>query len=146
MAPVTESAEYLTYCSHSAKEIVNMPIEYSFDPEAGIVSIVCSQNLTVDERIQSVDRVIDDPDLPELASVLIDVRKVKNAPTYNEIILIGLLIERLLVRFERRLSIVNSITTSHVTSSHLVSILVDKKYGEVRVFKSEDEARNWLKS
>src|SRR5581483_6472731 len=122
-----------------------MALEYSYDAQARLVRIVGRGAVSVDDRIHLVGRLLDDPDLPTPAAVLIEVSGVTNAPTAEEVHVIAMLIERLQSRFRGRVAIVN-VTVGHVTLSHLVSFSVGDGDGQARVFASEAEAREWLRS
>lgn len=120
-----------------------MALECSYDAAAGIVRIVGRGAVSVDDRVQFIRRVLADPDLPAVAAVLVDVSGVSNAPTPDEVRVIGRLAERVQARFRGRVAILN-VTVGHVTISHLVALSADDGHGSVRVFTSADEARGWL--
>lgn len=122
-----------------------MAIEYFYDPQKLLISIVCRGVISIDDRIYFVRRLFDDPNLPEQASILINVNEVTNAPTKEEIGMIGLLIEKLLSRFCGRVALVNSMI-DHVLCSHFVLFNVVKGHSKTRVFASRSEARDWIES
>ena len=63
-----------------------MTIEYPCDPQTRLISITCSGDITMDDRIHIVDHLLDAPDLLAHASILIDLNRVTNAPTNEEIV------------------------------------------------------------
>jgi hypothetical protein len=122
-----------------------MALEYSYDPKARLVHIVGRGIVSLNDRIQMVDRLLDDPNVASGAAILIDVNAVENAPTPEEIWAIGMLIERLRSRIQGRLTIVNT-RVGHVTLSHLVAYSVREAQSQVQVFTREEAARDWLLS
>ncbi len=120
-----------------------MSLEYTYDPQTRLIRIACKGAISIDERIQLVHHLMDDPHLPASASILIDVNEVTNVPNYKEIGVIGSLIEKLLSRFRDRVAILNA-KVGHVTLSHMVSLTVGGKHGQVRVFSCETDARTWF--
>lgn len=122
-----------------------MALEYSYDPHAGLIRIVGFGAVSLNDRIIFARRLVEDPDLPAHAAVLIEVNAVASAPPAEDVGVIGMLIERLQARFHGRVAIVN-LTVGHVTMSHLVALSVGDGYSRVQVFASEGEARDWLRS
>ncbi len=120
-----------------------MGFAYSFNADTGIVRIVGEGDVSLADRAVLVQTLLDDRELPERAALLIAVSKVTNAPTAEEASVIGILINRLQTRFQRRVAIVN-VVVGHVTVSHLVAFSTDSRFPEVMVFGSEVEATSWL--
>jgi hypothetical protein len=120
-----------------------MAIDYSYDPQAGLIRIVGHGEVTLEDRVHFIRRLLNDPELPALASILVQVNEVTNAPDAEDVQGIGKLIERLLARFYGRVAIVN-VTVGHLTMSHLVALSVNGGHNRVRVFASEAQARDWL--
>lgn len=122
-----------------------MNLEYSYDPRVGLIRIVGRGTVSLEDRIHFFRHLMDAPDLPETADVLVKVNEVTNAPSGEEIPVIGMLAERLRARFGGRLAIVN-VKVGHVTISHLVAFSTADSRCEVRVFPTEGEAARWLRS
>jgi hypothetical protein len=120
-----------------------MALEYSYDHQAGLIHIVGHGTVSLDDRIHFIRRLLGDADLPARATVLVEVSGVTNAPSAEDIRVIGMLVERLQARFCGRVAIVN-VTLGHVTLSHLVAFSVGDGYSRVQVFASNEEARDWL--
>ena len=64
-------------------------------------------------------------------------------PTTEQTWTIASFLDRMLSRFSGRMAIVTS-KLGQVTAAHLIAIASDKMGGRVRVFTSEDHARQWL--
>lgn len=120
-----------------------MPLEYIFEPNAQLLRIVGHGVVTVEDRIQFVDRMFQDAALPEKADVLIEIGEVSNAPQGADMFAIGALINRLRARFRGRVAIVNA-TVGHVTISNLIALSSESDFQAVRVFASTNEAREWF--
>lgn len=117
-----------------------MSLTYSLEDES-FIYVFGSQTVTMADRQILVDQLLSDISLPLSANVLINVCQVNNAPRFDELSLIPILISKLQARFaSKRIAVVNN-KVGHATVSQLVSMLCD---GEVRAFLMEAEARAWI--
>lgn len=122
-----------------------MALEYSFDASARLIRIVGRGAVSVESRVHLVRGLLGDTALPAVASVLIDVSEVTNAPDADDVRTIGMLIERMITRFRGRVAVVTA-SVGHVTLSHLVSLSVGDGVSGAQSFTSQSAARAWLES
>lgn len=120
-----------------------MGINYFYDSVNGLLQVVGSGDVSLEDRIVSVKRMLEDLSLPKQAHILINVDGITNAPGTNDFSKIAVLIDRLRTRFGGRVAIVNALT-GHVTTSHLIAMSVLSEEDNVQVFSSEAMARAWL--
>lgn len=120
-----------------------MALEYSYRSDVELVTIEGRGNVTMDDRAIFVQRIMNDLCLPEKASVLINVTSVTNPPSTEEARQIGVLVEKLLARFGRRLAIVN-VTLVDLCFSHMVKLSVAEGYDRLRVFNRLGDALAFL--
>jgi len=122
-----------------------MALEYSYDPQAGVLRIVGLGTVSLHDRVVFVSRLLADPDLPATAAILIDVNGVTNAPTVDDIRAIRTLVDRLQARFLGRVAITN-VTVGHVAISHMIAFSISDESGRVRAFTSGADAGEWLRA
>ena len=120
-----------------------MAVAYSYDEQTHILRIVGEGIVNLSDRVDLVFRILADPLLPAWAALLVNVSEVKNAPTPEEVRVIGILIDRLCSRFNGRTAIVN-VTVGHVAISHMAALSAYNASDNVRVFSSEVAATEWL--
>ncbi len=122
-----------------------MAFGYTYDPQTSIIRIAGEGEVSMEERVNLVGGLLSNPQINDRAAVLIVVDRVTNAPTVEEMGVIGVLINRLQSRFQGRVAIVN-VTVGHVTLSQFISALASGPFREVMVFSSEVVATEWLKA
>ncbi|MBI1176909.1 hypothetical protein GC207_05665 [bacterium] len=121
-----------------------MAFKYFYEEQTSLLNIVGYGEVTMDERVRCVQRVLADPDLANCSAIIIDVNEVTNPPNVDEVPFVARLIDKLRTRFGGRVAIVNAVG-GHVTASHMVALSAVGEYDHVRVFQSEIAAREWLK-
>jgi hypothetical protein len=120
-----------------------MAFNYSYDAENQLIVLTGTGAVTTGDRNVCVKRMIEDRILPDEAAILIDVCRVPNPPSKEEIEDIGKLLKQLHKRFRSPIAILNT-TVGHATMSHLIAAITSV-YCPVRAFITEAQARNWLK-
>jgi len=119
-----------------------MPFDYSYDPATGVIAIVASGSVTLQERYVLVNRLLNDSRVPDQSAVLIDARGAVDTLSETEVPVVAELIRRLQTRFAGRVALLST-NTGHVTTSHLVAFSAYDP-DSVVAFVSETDAREWL--
>ena len=120
-----------------------MALHYTFETDSRLLVLRGIGEVTLEERLELVDKIIEDRTLPRRLTVLINVTLVNNPPSNREIPWIGILLTRLQSRYSARIAIVNS-NVEHTSISHLVAYATQSPPDLVRAFHSEGDAREWL--
>ncbi|QVL33752.1 hypothetical protein KIH39_07550 [Telmatocola sphagniphila] len=120
-----------------------MAIRYEFDESANLIRITSTEDVSVEDRWDCVDRLLQDPSLPQKAFVLIDVSQVTNRPNPNEVPWLGSLCAKLLKRFQSKIAFLST-AIGLSTIYQLLALTVDMNGSQVQVFYSEDTAKAWF--
>jgi hypothetical protein len=120
-----------------------MALEYTYDTEREIITIVGRGDVTMEERRLLVGRMMENTSLPAMASVLVDVSEITKAPEPGDLGAVGKFIEQLLARFKRRVAILNR-NADHRAFSLVIRLFIPVGDDKLHVFSETSEARAWL--
>jgi hypothetical protein len=120
-----------------------MPFGYTVNRTCSIITITGSGTVTMAERYDCVQRLMQDRALDKEHHVLIDVSQVDNSPTVDELTAIVALVERMQAKFGGRVAILNT-RIGHVSITDIIALSVYRGRDRVQAFLSESEARAWL--
>ena len=122
-----------------------MPCEYTAEPDGNLVLLKVWGEVTMDERFETITRLIADENINRGAGFLFNVSKVSRSPTYVEMDDMSSLIRKLLAHSGGHIAMIDG-NASHLASMRILANLVYKDGPvRVRVFDNELPAREWLK-
>ncbi len=122
-----------------------MPIDYMIDQELGVLVVSASEEITTQDRILLVERLTLDTEVPDSVPILIDVSRITNPPTADDIPIMASLTERLGRRFKSKVAYF-VVQPGLVTPYQLAAISVRSDQCEARTFTELSAAYKWLKN
>lgn len=121
-----------------------MPFEHTIDHEACLAVIRGTRGGSMmREMADSAHRLLEDTSIGTDYSFMFVANDIAFHPTPDQMWSIVSLLEMMLSRFSGRMAAVISEVGS-VTAANLIAFAADKTGGRLRVFPSEDQAREWL--
>ncbi|MFO0944054.1 MAG: hypothetical protein U0930_25240 [Pirellulales bacterium] len=122
-----------------------MPIRYNFDKQSELVIVVATGFVSVGDRRALVDLLINDNSLPEIVPVLIDVTRIVNQPSPNDVKMMSILVEVILRRFKAKVAYY-VVQPGFVTPYILATLQADCDSSKIQTFMDYEEALSWLVS
>jgi hypothetical protein len=120
-----------------------MPFEHIIDHHNRLVVVRGSGEGSMEETDDSVRRLLEDQSIGRDYNFMFVVNGIALRPTPSQMWTIVSFLEEMSSRFSGRMAIVAS-EVGLISAAHLITFGADKGAGKLRVFTSEDQAREWL--
>ncbi len=122
-----------------------MPVTYTIDIPRKFIHTRCVGDVSLTEVIGHFDTLVHDPDCPDRLDVLLDFSELTSIPASSQLRLVTRKIEDVSSRVSFGRCAVVATTDALFGMTRVFETLTEDQFESVRVFRSMDEAREWLK-
>lgn len=121
-----------------------MPIEHRIEPEQRRIRATVSGNFTLEEILDTINGTVNDPDFQRGYDILSDHTRVETAITTEQAGVTAEYLASLSLYFAgSRWAVVTTKDVSY-GMMRMLSVFLERVPMDLRVFRSFDEAENWL--
>ena len=121
-----------------------MAFEHSFDSASRVALITGDANAKFEDCVEAVQQASATNRLPEGYGVMVDLRKSRFAPPWDDAEPLAAAVARASAALQHRIAFVASGPT-HVAFANLVASLSGLRGAVVKTFREPEEARHWLR-
>jgi hypothetical protein len=123
-----------------------MPTDYEIDKLAGIIRFDVRGTITTEEMLQTLDRVVADPDFRAGMKVLSDHRRMETVVTSDFLLAFVRYLDELGEAFRGSTWALVEASEAGYGMGRVASALTEFQSVDMQVFRDIDEARRWLEA
>ena len=123
-----------------------MPVVYTIDREQNLIRTRCAGNLKLPEVLEHFRTLQRDPECPEWLDVFLDLRETTSLPFTLEINSVAQEISKTKSKVHFKICAVVAASEAMFGMMRMFSVVAERYFSAVRVFRSAHEAEEWLAS
>ena len=121
-----------------------MPVTYQIDAENATIRTRCVGDVTLEEVIHHFHQLALDPDCPGRLGVLLDLSEETTIPKSNELRAVACAIGKVRTRVQFGACAIVAPRDALYGMLRVFEVFAENLFSETRVFRSLDEAEQWL--
>ena len=121
-----------------------MPVVYLIDPELNLIRTRCIGDIKLPEVLEHFRTLQRDPDCPAWLDVFLDLREITSLPFTFEINSVAQEIGKTKSKVQFKICAVVAASDAMFGMMRMFSVVAERYFSSVRVFRSAHEAEEWL--